>query len=331
MIHSGKGINGLRIDGVSNVHMENIEIYDIVDETPQGRSECGEYTTYDGSRDCHGACGGHFRQTQPMQIGFSGNMVQGININAAQNVKLKDINVHDMISHNGPVFGISVWPAVDVIFEGDISTTYLKAGSKVEKGSLTYLSRPNLAPEVCGVRIYNQYTVNDFTYEASIDATGVDIAYSACFDGHVHCLGQSKTKYATNLGDYTNERNNDELTCDWSHIEEIEDSYSDISSDTNIDGANVHVLNSNEAQSEYVKVPSKKDEKMLDDVNIEHKKNDGAGTYTRFWYYSVVVLLLSVASTKIYLHGRSIWHEKYFTTQLPDTENLHFIHTYGSV
>ena len=199
MIHSGKGINGLRIDGVANVEIINVNVYDISEETPLGNEICGDYDEYDGSHVGFG--GGHFRQSMPMQIGFSGNMLQGININAAQNVLIKDIEISNLESLTGPVFGISIWPAVDVTFEGSFKLSTFNAGSNVNYGTFTYDDRPNKAPEVCGVRMYENYTFNGDTYYAVVSDDTEEILVSD-MNGHVKCLGHSTiaTQFGTEIG-----------------------------------------------------------------------------------------------------------------------------------
>ena len=47
--------------------------------------DCGNYNNFVG--EAKGQGGGHFRQTQPMQKGFSGTMMQGINIHRVHDVK----------------------------------------------------------------------------------------------------------------------------------------------------------------------------------------------------------------------------------------------------
>ena len=151
MIHTGKGINGLRLDGVESVVMKNIEIYDIHDSTPLGKNICGKYQT-------------QFRQTLPMQKGFSGNMNQAININAAKNVIIEDVRIHDIVSDYGPAFGISIWPACEVTLQGDIIVNDLNAGKLLESGTFSYTDLPNQAPEACAVRIYDEYALSSETY-----------------------------------------------------------------------------------------------------------------------------------------------------------------------
>ena len=213
MIHSGKGINGLRIDGVENVEISNIEIYDIIEHTPMGRMECGHYAEYKGG-DCTGACGGHFRQTKPMQIGFSGNMLQGININAAKDIKMKDINIYNLESKNGAVYGVSIWPGVHATMEGTVSTAYLKAGTDIELGRLKKYYRPNASPEVCGVRVYSSYTANNFEYRANVDIYHAKEVYTSCLYGDSMCMGSDSKK--SSVGTYSDD--DEEELCDWSQF-----------------------------------------------------------------------------------------------------------------
>ena len=59
MTHSGKGISGIRIDGVSNVLLKNVKIYDLHDLTELGMDVCGSYDNLKfGDK-----IGGHGKQT----------------------------------------------------------------------------------------------------------------------------------------------------------------------------------------------------------------------------------------------------------------------------
>ena len=213
MIHSGKGINGLRIDGVDGVLISNVEVYDITEQTPLGKEVCGSYDEWEG--DSAGFGGGHFRQAMPMQTGFSGTMLQGININAAQNVVIKDVSLTELESHNGPVFGISIWPAVDVTFEGKFELSNFNAGTKVENGRFSYDDRPNIAPEVCGVRMYESYTRNGVTYYAQVTDNTDKITVST-LNGHVKCLGDDTT--ATHFGIEENNNDNDDVNNEEANV-----------------------------------------------------------------------------------------------------------------
>ena len=171
------------MDGVEKVYIKNIEVYDLVDSTPVGKETCGSYSSFCGQCDLWG---GHFRQTIPMQIGFSGNMNQGININAAQTVTIEDAYVHDIESETGPAFGISIWPSCDVTLEGDIIIENLNAGTQIEEGTYGYEDLPNKAPEACGLRVYYEY--GSYTTELSDNYANYKIDTDT-IAGHVGCLG----------------------------------------------------------------------------------------------------------------------------------------------
>jgi len=181
MIHSGKGINGLRLDGVKDITISNLQIYNLKDSTPVGKETCGNYESFYWDS---GESGGHFRQTFPMQIGFSGNMNQAINVNAAENIILKDIEINNIESETGPSFGISIWPACTVELQGDINVANIIAGSQLELNTYTYDDRPNKAPEACGVRIYYEY--DDYTTTVNYDNSDIQVS---CISGHVGCFG----------------------------------------------------------------------------------------------------------------------------------------------
>ena len=86
MLQSGKGVMGVRVDGVRGAKLANLDIYNLVSETAPGSAACGEYTSFEPNPGPLG--GGHMAQRQPMQVGFSGNSVQGVALNAADAVEL---------------------------------------------------------------------------------------------------------------------------------------------------------------------------------------------------------------------------------------------------
>ena len=55
-----------------------------------------------------------------MQTGFSGNMVQGININVGKDVILDKIHINNIQSNYGPAYGISAWPNSNIEVKSDI-------------------------------------------------------------------------------------------------------------------------------------------------------------------------------------------------------------------
>ena len=173
------------MDGVEEIVIENIKIYDLYDATPLGKTICGAYENGKQSVTT-GMWGGHFRQTTPMQSGFSGNMNQGININAAQSVLIKDVEIDNIVSETGPAFGISIWPSCDVTLSGDITVSNIQAGTKLEPGTYAYDDFPNQAPEACGVRVWYEWNLVQTTF------TEQDVSYTIDSDsitGHVGCFG----------------------------------------------------------------------------------------------------------------------------------------------
>jgi hypothetical protein len=188
MIHSGKGVTGIRLDGVNSVTMENIEIYEITDETPLGKTICGEYGGFMGGDS--GFAGGHFRQTMPMQIGFSGNTVQGMTINAATDITLSNINVHDLTSYYGAAFGVALWPATSVTLKNDVTVSDITAGSLfVDDGTYKYLwNVTNKLPEACAVRSMEAFMSDGYEYtsEITIERAAFDIE---CISGSTKCFG----------------------------------------------------------------------------------------------------------------------------------------------
>ena len=194
MLHSGKGILGLRLDGVADLHINGLEIYNLYDSTPVGRSECGEYTDYSFSKG-----GGHFRQVQPMQIGFSGNMVQGIAINTVENSVFENIVVHDLTSETGASFGIAIWPANDIEFTNDITVYNIYAGVTISLDEYEYDDRPNQAPEGCAILEYTFYldsTYSQIVYETVLTETDANINVG-CISGATGCRN---SHMKTNVG-----------------------------------------------------------------------------------------------------------------------------------
>ena len=124
-------------------------------------------------------------------------MNQGININAAQSVLIKDVVIDNIVSETGPAFGISIWPACEVTVEGDIKISNINAGITIEEDAFTYSDRPNKAPEACGFRVW--YEWDDVTTEITENDVNYDIDTHSIF-GHIGCIG-SETIYDHNSED----------------------------------------------------------------------------------------------------------------------------------
>ena len=113
-------------------------------------------------------------------------MNQGMNINEAQSVLIKDVVIDNIISETGAAFGISIWPACEVTIEGDIKISNIQAGTKVEEDTYEYSDRPNKAPEACGFRVW--YEWDDVTTEITEDNAEYNIDTNT-MNGHVGCVG----------------------------------------------------------------------------------------------------------------------------------------------
>ena len=203
MIHSLKGTIGLRIDGVEDVTVDNLKIENLYEYAKLGSELCGEY---DHS---------HFTQRLPFQVGYSGNMMQGVSIDYAD-VVMKDVEIANLESSTGMAVGINLWYGTDVTFENSVKMEGIYAGSSFDDTStITYDDRPNKAPESCFIRVVDlldetvekeqtiSYTKNGETSLITSDTSSKDystIFNLQCIDGAVGCNGESSTK--TNLGSY---------------------------------------------------------------------------------------------------------------------------------
>ena len=97
------------MQGVADIEISNLQVDDLIDSTPLGRLDCGNYNSW----SCETG-GGNFRQLEPMQIGFSGNMIQAVNLNTVTNVEFKNaISINNLVSYYGDTLGIAIWPAND--------------------------------------------------------------------------------------------------------------------------------------------------------------------------------------------------------------------------
>jgi predicted transcriptional regulator len=190
MIHAAKGTFGLRIDGVDSVSIDSMIIENIVEHGDLGYEMCGLCLK----------CA--FEARTPYQIGYAGNMAQGISADYATNMQVKNLFIKNVESKTGRAVGFSVWPGTTVSMEGDIVIQDIKAGADVKAGSLKYSSRPNAAPEACAIRVYDSsaydetHNDNDFaTVTIADDAT----VTSMCVIGHTSCWDSD---VFSQVGDY---------------------------------------------------------------------------------------------------------------------------------
>jgi len=139
----------------------------------------------------------HFRQLEPIQVGFSGNMILAMSIVSSRDMTLKNIDIHDLESETGLVFGTAIWTHVkNITFSENINLYNFNAGSQVEVGTLSYSDRPNKAPEACAFKIQWETTIDDVLVEdyntEIINYKDVSNWIICNIQGHVYCDGDDQ-------------------------------------------------------------------------------------------------------------------------------------------
>ena len=236
MLQSGKGLMGIRMDGVKNAKMNSIQISNLFEETHLGVEDCGGYTSFDSNRFPFG--GGHISQKLPMQVGFSGNTVQGIAVSAADNIKVGDVSIEGIQSHTGDAFGIAIWPSVNMAIDGDIIVDHVHAGWLIPemKDTLRWESRPNRSPMSCAILNTNEYYSQQtgLTYVSKLKADrnrDYDIKVSNVY-GFTYCDDHEDIK--TQVGIFIG-NDDDMLQDDDDEIEDIENIEDDEQQDSDGD------------------------------------------------------------------------------------------------
>ena len=218
MHHAGKGLLGLRIDGSVNVELSNIYIYNLYEETPLGSTFCGKYSK--AGEDLHGTGGGgHLRQVSPMQIGFSGNNLNGISIVGSKHIQFKnEIFLYNLNNKYSEGHGISIWPNSEItilsntnVIVSDLNVGYGLTQNDIDFHELSWDSRPNRIPESCAIRLENkEEDDSDTLIKSKIfnQENGENIKLLSCnVNGHVTCLGDKNYGFSM-FGDY--QKNNDQ-------------------------------------------------------------------------------------------------------------------------
>jgi len=194
MIHAAKGAFGLRIDGVDSVTIDTVTIENIVEHGDLGYEMCGPCSK----------CA--FEARTPYQIGYAGNMAQGISADYATNFVVKDLTISNIESKTGRAIGFSIWPGTSVTLQGNILVENIKAGDDVEIGSLKYVSRPNAAPEGCAIRVYDENAYDESHNDgdlATVTLSDDASVTSVCVIAHSTCWNTADVY--SQVGDY--------LTC----------------------------------------------------------------------------------------------------------------------
>ena len=236
MIHSLKGVIGLRIDGVEDVSVSNLKIENLYEYAELGSELCGEY---DHS---------HFTQRLPFQTGYSGNMMQGISVDYA-NAIFKDVEILNLESATGMAVGINLWYGADVQFEDSVKMEGIYAGSSIEdKSKYSYFDRPNKAPESCFVRIVD---LLDETVEieqsvtlakdgiSSLLADATDELHAVfdlqCIEGAIGCNGESLNSVKSNIGSYNGCSNRDQAKVGLLSYLSLDNMFVRVTNDSKVD------------------------------------------------------------------------------------------------
>lgn len=93
-------MSGVRLNGVTDFHVRNVFIKNIVSLAPQGTDYCGEYADAND--------GGHFVQKLPWLRGYTGNKVHGMYFDNCQGI-VENVGINELRSHTGSTHGISIW------------------------------------------------------------------------------------------------------------------------------------------------------------------------------------------------------------------------------
>jgi len=320
MTHSGKGIAGFRVDGVDNVVVSNLEIYELYDYSTVGSEKCGEYEAGGGNIQ-----GGHFLQKRPMQMGFSGNMMQGISVDYCE-VSMSDIYVHDIGSATGLAFGMSIWPGTELSIDGDVTVTNVRAGFQLEKDTYSFEDRPNKAPEACAIRVYWQYNGDS----ASIEHNSGDIT-TECVVGHVSCFEDSSYQ-GSMLGFYQ--------SCSKTEkVGGLNDDELDISSTLTMFDSRMSLMDPKESKKDFMKYVSFSNIAGTDDsddsstkknkLKSQHALNSSTHRIGRFMQlfmmiFPIIMIVIYILWTRYISRGEKM----YQYTKLSTSEN----HTnYGTI
>jgi len=128
------------------------------------------------------------------------NMVNGLTMTFTTNVNLSNVEVSHIISNTGLSYGVAVWYKTHVNIYGDngLNIHHVHAGKELAPSDeYTTDSYPNLIPEACAFRIYDDEIYNAMvTYDD--DANIDDNVIIQCISGHTGCL--MDTEDYSNIG-----------------------------------------------------------------------------------------------------------------------------------
>jgi len=188
MIHPGKGVMGLRLNGVDYVDLKDVKIENIHSSTGLGTMLGGSYEQV-------------VSQQAPYMNGFSMNMVNGLSATFTTNVIISNVDISHIISNTGLAYGVSAWyeTHMRVVGKKGLSISHVHAGAELAPSkAFRRDSYPNLKPEGCAFRVYD-----DVIYKAVIDYNDNvgqnENLMISCVTGHTGCL--QAPGLLTNIGE----------------------------------------------------------------------------------------------------------------------------------
>ena len=168
---------GLRLNGVDYVDIKDLKIENIHSSTGIGTLLGGPYETV-------------VSQQAPYMNGFSMNMVNGLTMTFSTNVILSNVEVSHIISNTGLSYGVAVWyeTHVNIFGKKGLKIHHVHAGQELAPSDeFRRDSYPNLKPEACAFRIYD-----DVIYNAVVkyddNANNEENVEISCNSGHTGCL-----------------------------------------------------------------------------------------------------------------------------------------------
>ena len=207
---------GLRFNGVDNGEIRNLRIENIESATPIGTELGGKYENI-------------VTQQAPYMNGYSMNMVNGISLTFARNIVFaENVYLNNIISNTGLSYGIALWYDTQVTIRDNVDINNVYAGKKLQDmtgNKFAEDSYPNLIPEACGVRIYD-----DDLYQVSVNYDEeISVISQKCIIGHTGCI------YDDNLYSHIGNVDNEDDECEIEKYDIITEDVIDVASNWGLD------------------------------------------------------------------------------------------------
>jgi len=167
MGHTPKGVMAIRMDGVEDVNIDGLEIYNLQESSPLGSELCGNYSTF--VKLFKG--GGNVFQNTPYYSGYTGNRVHGIFSDWSIYTLSGSISFHDFRCDTGLARGLGAYTHTEMTWDDDAKFTAYNFASGSELGAVDTdsLDNPFNAAQSEPVHIVWQY--NQSTYDKTFYTT----------------------------------------------------------------------------------------------------------------------------------------------------------------